>query len=151
VEKAITTVAWDGLTLAGDRLISHGSTPMRCVSPKVRRMVAPNGRIALFGFAGAESYKAGYLAWMRGGEEPKHEKDDGHWSILLVDDTGCVHLRGRSGNFWYVLGRRVNWAIGSGGDYALGAMAAGADAKSAVRLATGLDTSTGMGVDVVRF
>lgn len=43
------------------------------------------------------------------------------------------------------------WAIGSGADYALGAMYAGLSAAEAVMIASKLDTGTGLGVDSVSF
>lgn len=41
------------------------------------------------------------------------------------------------------------WAAGSGADYAMGAMAAGKDAKEAVEIACRFDINCGLGVDVL--
>jgi ATP-dependent protease HslVU (ClpYQ) peptidase subunit len=41
------------------------------------------------------------------------------------------------------------WAIGSGADYAMGAMAVGADAKRAVEVTSDLYCRCGLGVDVL--
>jgi len=148
----LTTVAWDGHTLAGDRLTSYGGTPMRCSSPKVSKVVAPNGRVALVGFTGSLAFQVEYLAWLNGGDRPtvKVPENTG-WSVLMVDDELNVWLRSDGSDVWTLLGNRVKWAAGSGCDYALGAMATGATAEEAVHVSTHYDIHTGMGVDAVRF
>jgi hypothetical protein len=67
----------------------------------------------------------------------------------------CIDERRR---IWWA-DHRIQWqrirhpfiAIGNGGDFALGALAAGESAREAVRIASRLSASCGFGVDVVRF
>jgi len=68
--------------------------------------------------------------------------------IMGIDEHGFVWVGSKPG-FWAPIGCRP-WAIGSGADYALGAMAAGKDARAAVLIAASLDTSTGDGVTTLR-
>lgn len=143
----MTTIAWDGKTMAGDRL-SHMEYTMPITVRKVHRMRAPNGRIALIGFAGAMSITGAYLAWMRGGEKPSMPGQ--RWAILLADDEGVVWYRCDGADVWDRIGPGKH-SIGSGRDFAMGAMAYGATAREAVLIASNLDLQTGRGVDVVGF
>lgn len=118
---------------------------------KVRRLVAPNGRVALIGFAGSMAYGGAYLHWLAGGEAPDMRTfGDSKWAILMVDDRRILHYRCDRSNVWDSLGCS-KWAMGTGGDIARGAMAHGATAVEAIRIASNLDIETGWGVDVVRF
>jgi ATP-dependent protease HslVU (ClpYQ) peptidase subunit len=148
----VTCIAWDGEVLAGDRMCTVGGTPIPASAPKVHRMRAPNGKVALVGFSGSSAFQAGYLNWMRGGEEPQHKPgEDMKWAIMLVEWPRWVWYRSDSANRWDLFGAMSYWAIGSGCDYALGAMEHGASAREAVRIASRLDNQCGMGLDVVRF
>lgn len=148
----MTTVAWDGTELAGDRKAVFGGTPMRIEQPKVARVRAPGGRIALVGFSGAMSVVLAYRHFMAGGPRPDYgdQSQDTALNILLIDDTCRVWFRTSKRDIWEWFNVE-QWAIGSGCDYALGAMAAGATAREAVRIASKLDNGTGFGVDAVRF
>ena len=144
----MTVVAFDGQSLAGDRLAAAGGTPL----PRTRKVFwlrAPNGKQALVGFSGGSSYTNAYLNWMNGGPAPVSGPDE-KWSILLIEHPRLVWYRSDSANRWDLFGA-TKWAIGSGADYALGAMAAGKTAADAVRIASRLDVGCGLGVDVVRF
>lgn len=68
---------------------------------------------------------------------------------MIVVKSGDVYFMSGS-TFAHKMGK-TKWAIGSGADYALGAMYAGKSAKEAVEIASQLDTGTGLGVDVVTF
>lgn len=142
----MTTIAWDGRVLAGDRLSHVGGTPVR--ARKVYRVRDPDGRIALVGFAGAMVAIEPILEWMRTGEKPSLKNLK--WTVMLVDDERVVHYMTSETCRWDSIGSVV-WAIGSGSDYALGAMYAGKSATDAVRIASRLDIETGRGCDVVTF
>lgn len=145
----MTTIAWDGRDLVGDRRLMNGNTPTVSPRPKVHRLIAPNGRVALFGFSGASAVADAWLHWLAGGDEPRWPADDERWSAMMIDDTGMVWLRFSGVHAWTQHGRKA-WAIGSGCDYALGAMTAGSGARRAVQVAALLDVGTGDGIDVVR-
>ena len=147
----MTTIAWDGRELVGDRMTTMGGTPLPAMR-KVHRLRAPNGRIALVGFTGSTGYTASYLAWMLGGQEPQLKQgEDPKWAILLIEYPRWVWYRCDSVNRWDLIGATSGFAIGSGGDYALGALEAGASARHAVRIASRLDNQTGFGLNAVRF
>lgn len=148
----MTIIAWDGKALAGDRMSTVGGTPIHSATPKVYRLRAPNGRLALVGFGGSNAFCASYLHWMRGGEEPQPKPgEDMKWQIIAIVEPRWVWYRSDTANRWDLFGAMSYWAIGSGCDYALGAMEHGATAREAVKISSLLDNQCGMGVDVVRF
>jgi ATP-dependent HslUV protease subunit HslV len=136
--------------MAADKQINAGNTPLYREHPKVMRIGTQDGKPCLIGFSGSVHMYRAWLHWLSGGDEPRWTGNNDYWSMMLVDHTGYVWVRTSSSNGWAPHGRRV-WAIGSGCDYALGAMYAGASAERAVVIASKLDVNTGGGVDVVRF
>lgn len=135
----MTTLAWDGRYLAGDRQATYGTTPVPVT--KVFRV----GDIVV-GYAGTASSIICHLEWMQAGC-PNPPPD-------FADDFGCLLVeRGKLYRVGHTLAREridmPHWAIGSGADYALGAMAMGADARTAVEVASRYDIGTGLGVDVL--
>jgi ATP-dependent protease HslVU (ClpYQ) peptidase subunit len=76
---------------------------------------------------------------------PKY--DDGY-SYILADRVGRVYCEENGPPVWTARGYD---AIGSGHKFALGAMAMGASAKEAVRVAASLDSYTGGPLHYVRF
>lgn len=142
----MTTIAFDGFTLAGDRQSTYGNTPVR-TRPKVHRVTAPDGRRFIVGMAGLAADARAYLQWLRGeitGRPPFVDM-----SAMLIDDARRIWIYNDKSHGYEQIHTR-QWAIGSGCDYALGAMAAGADAVAAVKIASRLDVCTGMGVSVLR-
>lgn len=115
---------------------------------KVHRIQAADGRVFLVGCCGRADHIEAFFAWMRGGEKPSMPLD-AEFSALVIDE------RRRAWNIHdtliYVRCTAKRWAIGSGCDYALGAMEAGASAEQAVRIASRLDVHCGFGVNSVRF
>lgn len=147
----MTIIAWDGKVLAADRLSTIGGTPLP-PTRKIHRLTAPNGKQALVGFSGSTGFAASFLHWMKGGDEPALKSgEDMKWAIMLIQEPRWVWYRSDNANRWDLLGACSGWAIGSGCDYALGAMQAGASAQEAVRIASRLDNQCGLGVDTVRF
>jgi hypothetical protein len=141
----MTTVAWDGVMLAADRNIGS------LTNGKIFQL--KNGEYV----AGAGYYDqiVEIVRWMDAGERPARrpalpDKD--------AESSDIVILRPNKKLFWLtwpylrrvpVLDRIV--AVGSGSAYALGAMAAGANAKQAIEIASRYDGATGGGIDVVCF
>jgi hypothetical protein len=119
---------------------------MRWRTRKVYRVNGADGEIRLIGCAGDSADCQLYVRWAMG-----FVKDRPSFTSLEVL---CVDERGRA---WWT-DQRLNWlrithpfiAIGNGGDFAIGAMAAGKSARQAVRIANRLSSSCGFGVDVVR-
>lgn len=89
------------------------------------------------------------LAWLRGGGVPSDfGAGDMDCRVLMVKPNGDVYLGSGSP---YLTGpiRCASYAIGSGCDFAMGAMAAGATAEEAVRIACRLDPNCGEPVMVL--
>lgn len=147
----MTTIAFDGRSIAAERMYVIGGTPLRGPSPKIRRLVY-KGVPAVIGTSGTLEYGMALMDWLEAGLPPGREPslpadDDDGASVLLATATG-VYLF--SNSLVGVPIGAVKWATGSGANYALGAMAMGASAKKAVEVACTLDVYSGMGVDVLR-
>jgi len=147
----VTTVAYKDGIIAADTQATYGSTPVLGAS-KIRRI-----RI------GAEEWVVGISgeAWvcerLLVAMKYAASLDDWFWDPCPVDKDdlpSCMAVRARDGAIYTTSGgkswSRLNselWAIGSGCDYALGAMHAGASASDAVRIASALDVYTGGIID----
>ena len=139
----MTTVAFDGKTLAADTLACWGTTPS--YRTKIWR-TPKNKRWKAIGIAG-NTYNVLPVADFicgRTTKKPKQFENDG--MIMLVD---------KQNKLWMMDGQQVpveapmRFAMGSGGDFALGAMAAGKTAAEAVAIAATLDVNTGGKVDEI--
>lgn len=145
----MTTVAWDGKTLAADKMTTTNGRPHLAMHGKLHR-INYHGQDALAAGSGVVAFSHAVIEWLNAGAPPDHRPEmpgpDDSFSVLVVTEAGL---------FTYIdsltpvaLGQ-LQWALGSGGEYALGAMAAGASAKRAVEIACTLDVSSGMGVDTL--
>lgn len=135
----MTVIAWDGRSLAGDRMRQHDGTPTPC-----RKVFwTPYG---VFGCAGSGFDVEAYRRWAQG-LVPRPDRLE-NLLVLFVDTSRRAWVM--TEQLVWVPVDMPRWAIGSGADYALGAMEAGADAMRAVEIASKLDAGCGMGVDVVR-
>lgn len=148
----MTTIAFDGRSIAADRMCSIGNTPVRSPHPKIRRLVYKN-LPAVMGTSGSVEYGHALVDWLQAGahagKEPELSNDgDSNYCTVLLATKESVYLFSNS-CVGVPLGA-IPWAAGSGADYALGAMAAGASAKRAVEIAITLDVNSGCGVDVLR-
>lgn len=145
----MTTIAWDGKTLAGDRQSTFDGTPAR--TRKVFRFSRPDrGDVVLCGCAGDTGDCQVYIRWAKDKDAIKKGPPAFKSLVVLSIDSKRRIWCATENMHWYRIGAKF-WAIGSGAEYALGAMAAGKSARDAVRIASKLDTSTGFGVDVVSF
>lgn len=143
----MTVIAWDGVCLASDGMGEFGGTKVRV--RKVHKVTTKKHGVALVGCAGQAGASRKFLEWIEGGSDrPAIDKEIG-FSALVIDtarriwkyEFDLIPIR------YYM----PFCAIGSGRGEALGAMAMGADARKAVRVAIRFDASCGLGVDVVRF
>jgi hypothetical protein len=141
----MTTIAWDGTTLAADKQSSWGGTPVP--TTKVFKLQAPDGSYILYGGAGHSMQLGAFHRWLRGETTDKPTLLD--VAFLMIDSQRRVWMTDQTLN-WATL-NKARWALGSGADYALGAMEAGATASEAIEIASRLDASTGLGVDCVWF
>lgn len=138
----MTTIAWDGETLAADRQTTAGGTPYP--TTKVFEALAPDGERWIYGCAGISGQCQEFTRRVNAGQ-----------ALPTFTDIAVLAINSR-GEVWFATEAMMwerkqveRWAVGSGSDYALGAMAAGATAEHAVRIASSLDVNTGLGVDVI--
>lgn len=139
----MTTICWDGETLAADKQSTIGLAP---VETRKAHRVSRNGSQVLFGCAGNSYECYAFRKWATGQIEKPQFKDI---SLICVDHDRQVWIADES-LIWLPISAK-QWGIGSGSEYALGAMAAGSTATQAIRIASKLDVHSGLGVDVVRF
>lgn len=100
----------------------------------------------MMGSAGVVMHTEPVLDWIKTGKGKPEIKDDADFSILIATKEGVWYAC--NSLFFHAMGN-VRWAIGSGCDYALGAMYAGKNAREAVEIASQLDVNTGLGVDTL--
>lgn len=132
----MTTLAWDGKTLAADTLASNG---IKWRFHKLYRL--PDGSI--FGGAGSCQEILAVLAWLRKGEKPA---DLQNFEGLIITKAGVSALGMRLMRE-PVLERC--YAVGSGSHFAIAAMACGKNAVEAVRIAARFDPGTGGRVETL--
>lgn len=132
----MTTIAWDGETLAGDTQRSWGQFT-EFVPTKLRRLA--DGSI--FGAAGTVTDIERAVRFIEGVDiTPPKFTEDGFVAIQVRPDKSVV--------YWNemlepILLYRKNFAVGTGGPFAMGAMACGYPAEEAVAVAIELDGGSG--------
>jgi hypothetical protein len=136
----MSVVAWDGETLAADRQGTYLGCRVR--SNKLFR----RGDISV-AVTGEHVEGLVLVAWYFAGADPEEwpefQRPDSFNTMLVAQGRRLVmfhHLPVP------IPVRDRTFAIGSGSHFALGAMAAGADAREAVRIASRFDVYCGMGV-----
>ncbi len=139
----MTTIAWDGRTLAADTRATNNGYP----SSHSKIYALPDGRH--YAGCGSAGDVIRIVEWLQTGgknaDSPTFE-DGGSWGIVVGP-----------GELWSVQGKRPTLipirdaflADGSGRDFAIAAMAFGKTAREAVEFAMRFDVFTGGAVDVV--
>lgn len=134
----MTTIAFDGKTVAADGQRTWGDEIRELGSPKIKLL---DGRI--YSFTGSTPLFQPVVDWHRSGADPKSLPVMGReesWTLIVIDHDG---LGKYTPTCPYIERFKPPIAFGAGGDYAMGAMLAGADAKRAVELVAGLCNHTG--------
>jgi len=140
----MTTVAWDGKTLAADSQCTHYGTPLF----HAEKLLKHDGH--LYGFSGAQGACLEVKKWIIGGsDENKKPQDLDDVNVIKIDPEKRIWLACQKLNFW--THNHPFWGLGSGVDYALGAMHAGVGAVQAVEIAKILDINTGGEVRSISF
>jgi hypothetical protein len=147
----MTTIAFDGKTLAADRCSWSAG-----VRRKVRKVfkVQRDGQVFLVALSGDAGFALAVLAWMRGGARPDpaffHAPTEfSRVCAVAVDERRQVHTL--SNALHWESFRERQFAHGAGQEFAWGALEAGASAAQAVRIAIKRSDYAGFGVDTVRF
>lgn len=132
----MTTIAFDGKSLAGDTLGGGGCF----LYENGDKLFAHDG--AIYGAAGERQAIEIFKEWIEAGA-PRDRRP-------ALNEEGCINVLKWDGNTLWCFENRlapfpvsVPHAIGSGCEKAMGALFAGADAKRAVEIAAQLDAHTG--------
>ncbi len=142
----MTTIAWDGRTLAADTLGTISGFRSQFPTEKI----VSRGSMA-FGLTGYGGLINAWIEWYQAGADPantpKHgfsDNDTGNF-IVFRDGVALVfsHLCP------YPLKEGAPWGWGSGGEVALGAMLHGATAEQAVAHAMSRDTRSGGAIQTI--
>lgn len=137
----MTTVVYDGKTLAADRQVTYGRTKQ--LGTKVYRL-----KDVVVGICGDASKAIEVVDWLSRGSPKRGVPDDvGGMSLIMVSlETGeCWTMTGSLSRFPC----HPPVSIGSGCMAALAALHCGATAVQAVEAASNVDIYTGGGVDYV--
>jgi ATP-dependent protease HslVU (ClpYQ) peptidase subunit len=138
----MSTVAWDGTTLAADRQMTTGDLKRETTKLFV---TAPT----IFAFTGTVEGIHALMHWYRGGMErskwPAFQATDRWTRMIIVDRYTRKCIVYEQEPFAQDVAAPMAW--GSGREFALGALLAGADAFRAVEIACALDINSGFGVD----
>lgn len=139
----MTVIVWDGKTLAADRRSLLDGIISECTKLTVENI---DGRSCAIAFAGLHKDGLALKRWFLDGADGIFPKvDEGTSPVLVVAYKGrCVYFEGNSEPI-LCEGKYDAW--GCGAPVALGALAMGADAVQAVRVACELNCFCGNGVN----
>lgn len=137
----MSTVAVKGNVIAADTKIS-GGVPMK----GSKLFVTPKGVV---GFSGTYSSGLRFVDWYRNQRKKKPEFNDEDFIALVLLPHGEVEMWDDALHPWKVDPAEVElgYAIGSGGEYATGAMRAGLGAVEAVEVACSLDKGSALPIE----
>lgn len=140
----MTTVVYADGEIASDTLACWGSNRDGHMTKIARR-----GSV-LAGVSGAANACKAFLDWFNGGlkgDPPQMPEGERTSFGLIVTPDDWVLLYGPHG---WEMTRNPNVCMGSGAEFAQGALAMGADARRAVEVAMIYDTKTGGEITVLR-
>ena len=140
----MTVIAFDGKTVAADRRAVHAGVCR--TTTKITRH-----KNMIIGCAGDVDIAQSLFYWAKQGFNPETFPDmrGGELcaSTIVIQDDGTIWLIERTPH--HIEYHDPFFAIGSGRDFAMAAMALGKSAKEAVELACQFDVGCGNGVDVL--
>lgn len=134
----MTTVAWDGETLAADKMTVNYGMPRSCT--KIRKI---HGHL-VFG-CGKHSTVMKFFDWFEMGRGVFPECPDTSLYVITPDKRILVY----EAEIPYEV-EELFFACGSGRDFAVAAMHLGKNAVEAVEIAALFDINTGRGVDTLK-
>lgn len=141
----MTVIAFDGKTLAADKMCQHGHTMSPVV--KIYRV-----GLELVGVSGCFADGMELLQWFRDGAVPKDypaasRSRDGGAALLVIDPDGRARKYEIGPVPFYFDCTHV--AAGCGDESALVAMACGKTAPEAVEMAIRFNSNCGLGIDTL--
>ncbi len=147
----MTTLAWDGVTLAADKQCTTGYMLTRVT--KIYSAQWFDGRDCLIGMTGDLGFCTAFKqALVNGDAMPKpadYDLDKKAPIGMCITRDGTPHTITPQGNL--VAFDEVYFAMGSGCEAAWGALEAGATAKNAVKIAIKRTEGSGFEIDELRF
>lgn len=146
----MSVVVWDGKTIAADR--QGQCADMKFTELKMRVGEGPDGQ-TVCAWTGCSARGKALAEWFFKGaaaaEWPEFQKDKDDWCRLIVaTPQGCIFYEHLPIPFQV---HDATMAWGSGRDFAVGALAMGADARRAVEVACQHSTGCGFGVEAYDF
>ena len=142
----MTVIAWDGKALCGDRMASASGMPFSVT--KVFRVNA--GRIGIVGIDGGMASGLRLVKWIINGEKPEEypdcQKDDNQYCHALFITSEKKILRYER-QITPIEIEEPFFAVGTGRDFAMAAMALGKTSREGVLLASRYDENCGRGFD----
>lgn len=147
----MTIIVWDGKTLVADKQATEGSV-LQTVT-KIRKITSGKQKGWLIGAAGATAQCNMMMGWFEAGANPNNfphslQKEDGFAAhMVAISPEGVVHKY----EFvpFPIIFEDQFYAAGTGRDLAIGALAMGADAKTACEIACTYSTDCGVGMDII--
>lgn len=133
----MTTIAFDGTTLAADTKNCVGGMPF----PSTKAFRLKDGR--LFGGSGCAEDCVAVKEWLDGGDKPTVKE----FAALLIEGEQVYRLEDRL--IKIPVEARFH-AVGSGRDYAMAAMHLGKTAREAIEIASLYDIYTGAPITELR-
>lgn len=132
----MTTIAYKEGILAADSQVTYEGT-----SDSTMTKIARNALGDLCGASGSACYMYAFLRWFEGGEKgeaPTPTENDGG---IVVRTDGTIECYEHPGPCPFTVTAKA-YAVGSGRKLALGAMAFGASAEEAIKVAAQFDIYT---------
>lgn len=132
----MTVIATDGKTVASDSLITFGYERGAAASQKI--FVEGGLVFATSGIALGQAI----VRWYLNGADPSATPrvGDENWGLLVMDGSDILHFHAKNP---YPIKVGAPFSMGSGGEYALGAMHHGASPEEAAAIAIKLCTTCG--------
>lgn len=145
----MTTIAWDGTTLAADSLYALGNH--KWFVPDSKLIWVPyEGEYAMFGDVGGVEASVLVIQWLHEGADPDVKPlflAESEYSALLVTRHGALAMS--SNLVPYAV--PPPFAIGGGWEFARAALHMGASAEGAVQVAIDLCVLTGGPIQTLRW
>jgi hypothetical protein len=148
-ERVTTTIATDGFTIAGDGL---RRTSWGCKTDHdIQKIRVRHGRV--YALSGSYALFEPAIEWHHNGADPHKlpiDTSEGGWALLVLTHDGVTaRIATYSNKKPYPEEHGLPFTMGSGCDYALGAMDHGAKPLEAVAIACKRDESTGGDIQVI--
>ena len=153
------TLAADSIITAGDRIYEHKAVPK--ITEVGDYVLAGAGvsrycDIILYGWQPPKYDNSNPYVFMVSKFVPEMRKMHDETGYSLKDEDSFEFLVGLKNNLYYIgddysvlLTKTNMYGIGSGAAYALGALSAGADIQTAMKIATKYDINTGGRIQIV--